>query len=68
MIRSTFFILLLTLQSGRPAPPELFRQKSFTAATFAEAVNHFVALGEDAAIRELQGLALTPLPEKEPSS
>ncbi len=58
MVRSAIFILLMTFQSGRAEPPELFRQKSFTAATFAEAVNHFVALGEDVAIRELRSLAI----------
>lgn len=38
--------------------PRLFREKEFTAASFAEAVNHYVALKEDAAVEELQGLAL----------
>src|SRR5512134_4010781 len=57
MIRSTTLILLLTLQVGCTATPELFREKTFTAATFAEAVKHFVALGEDAAVRQLRGLS-----------
>jgi hypothetical protein len=37
--------------------PELFRQKAFTAATLATAVNHFVELGENDAVRELIDLA-----------
>lgn len=58
MVRAAILMLLLTLQVGSAAAPELFRQQSFTSATFAEAVNHFVALGEDAALQELRGLAL----------
>ena len=37
--------------------PRLFHEHVFTAESFAEAVNHFVGLGEDAAVRELEELA-----------
>jgi hypothetical protein len=51
-------VLLMTLQIASAGVPRLFQQKQFTAAAFAEAVNHFVAIGEDASVRELRGLAL----------
>jgi hypothetical protein len=44
--------------------PLLFRRRSFTCATLAEAVNHFVVLGGDKATREL--LALVPHDVEEP--
>jgi hypothetical protein len=37
--------------------PRLFQEHAFTAASLADAVNHFVGLGEDAAMRELQEIA-----------
>jgi hypothetical protein len=40
----------------KPTIPVLFREKSFTCATLAEAVNHYVDLGEEAAIKELESL------------
>jgi hypothetical protein len=45
--------------SGGPTAevPALFREQAFTCATLAEAVNHYVALGEAAAARELASLA-----------
>jgi RNA polymerase sigma factor (sigma-70 family) len=36
--------------------PKLFREKSFTCVTLAEAVNHYVALGEEASVKELESL------------
>lgn len=57
MTRSTIIALLLTLQVACGAVPRLFQEKDFTATSFANAVNHFVALGEDSAVHELQGLA-----------
>ena len=57
MLRSITLILLLTFQVGYTATPELFQEETFTAATFAEAVNHFVSLGEEAAVNELRGLS-----------
>ena len=46
-------IVLLALQVAGGETPRLFKQKKFTAAIFAEAVNHFVALGEEASVKEL---------------
>ncbi len=36
--------------------PKLFLARPFTCADLGEATNHFVALGEEAAIKELEGL------------
>jgi hypothetical protein len=38
--------------------PELFREPSFNAATLAIAVNHFVAIGEEATVKELATLSV----------
>ncbi len=57
MTRWTIIALLLTLHVACGAVPRLFQESEFTAASFAEAVNHFVALGEDAAVQELRRLA-----------
>jgi hypothetical protein len=57
MIRSITIALLLTVQMACAAVPRLFQERDFTALSFADAVNHFVSLGEHGAIRELQGLA-----------
>lgn len=50
-------VVLWTLQAACGAVPRLFQEKEFTSGSFAEAVNHFIAMGEDAAIKELQVLA-----------
>jgi len=55
------FILLFLILSASPCcaeTPKLFREKPFTCAVLAEAVNHYVALGENAAIKELEDLTL----------
>jgi hypothetical protein len=49
-------LLLLTLEQDNAAVPDFFREKQFTAASFAEAVNHFVGLGESNALSELRNL------------
>lgn len=54
--RITIFLLLM-LGVACGAVPQLFQEKEFTGASFAEAVNYFISLGEDAAVVELQGLA-----------
>jgi len=43
---------------SRNSVPRLFQEKAFTAASLAEAVNHFVDLGEEQAVRKLSALAL----------
>jgi len=57
MTRSIIIALLLALQVACGAVPRLFQERDFTAASFADAVNHFITLGEDAAVQELRGLA-----------
>lgn len=37
--------------------PDLFMENAFTSATLAQAVNHYVTLGETKAVRELESLA-----------
>jgi hypothetical protein len=49
--------LLICTSATRAEVPQLFRERSFNAAILAEAVNHFIALGEEAAVRELADLA-----------
>ena len=44
------------------AAPSLFREKDFDCNTLADAVNHYVALGEAAAVRELNSFA-QPTPD-----
>jgi hypothetical protein len=58
MKRFTLFVWLITLQLCCAATPQLFRQRAFTAASFAEAVNHFIEVGEDTAVEELRGLVI----------
>jgi hypothetical protein len=60
MLHAAIFavILFLTNVSICTADvPALFRQQAFNAATLAMAVNHFVAIGEDATVKELDTLA-----------
>lgn len=55
----TFLSVLILLLVGMPSctqVPRLFRENQFTAADLAEAVNHYVALGESAAVKELTAL------------
>jgi hypothetical protein len=46
-----------TFVAARPCQgevPKLFREKPFTCVTLAEAVNHYVALGEEASVKDLE--------------
>lgn len=58
-MKITLFSILLcvSFRFSRGEVPELFRDRSLNAAILAQAVNHFVALGETAATRELTALA-----------
>jgi hypothetical protein len=47
----------MSLAHSHAEVPTLFRERSFNAANLAEAVNHFVALGEKSALCELIDLA-----------
>jgi len=51
-----FLFVLLNAVSGAEVPG-LFSEKAFTAKDLAEAVNHFIALGEEGAVKELSALA-----------
>ncbi|MBC7815461.1 MAG: hypothetical protein IAG10_01020 [Planctomycetaceae bacterium] len=59
MMKSTLLILLISMTPtiAFAEIPLLFRQRTFTATTLAEAVNHYVSLGEEAAVRELTDIA-----------
>jgi hypothetical protein len=58
MARYSLLVVVLFTSPCRAEPPELLREKPFTCATLAAAVNHYVGLGEAAALKELDGLAL----------
>jgi hypothetical protein len=58
MTRLLIVALLLTLQVASGAVPRLFQEKGFTAASFADAVNYFVSLGEEQGVHELKDLAM----------
>lgn len=59
-VRTCWIVVIWLLVSGvsHAASPELFRRQAFNAAIIANAVNHYVALGEQAAKAELSALAL----------
>jgi hypothetical protein len=55
----TRFALLFVVAAASPCQaeaPKLFREEPFTCVTLAEAVNHYVALGEEKAAKELESL------------
>jgi hypothetical protein len=58
MTRLLIFILLAALQKCYCDVPRFFREEAFTCASFAEAVNHLVGLGEKGAVKELSDLAV----------
>jgi hypothetical protein len=58
MTRCFILLFVMTLGIGRAEVPKLFREQAFTCATLADAVNHYVGIGEDASLKELQALAL----------
>lgn len=51
-------VILLTADPCRAELPALFREKAFTCASLAEAVNHYVALGEKEGLKELKSASL----------
>jgi hypothetical protein len=56
-MRWTAFVMLLGRQTCCGQSPRFFQENAFTSASFAEAVNHFVRIGEAAAVKELNELA-----------
>jgi hypothetical protein len=57
MKKLLFYLTLMTLGICRAEVPKLFTEKPFNSVTLAEAVNHYVAMGEPASVVELQQLA-----------
>jgi hypothetical protein len=51
------FINLLTLKPCYAETSRFFSEKAFSCASLAEAVNHYVNIGEDATVRELYQIA-----------
>lgn len=49
--------MVMTLAIGHAEVPKLLTERAFTSATLAEAVNHYVGIGEPAAMKELQNCA-----------
>jgi hypothetical protein len=58
MIRLFILLFVMTMGTVRADVPKLFRERAFTCVTLADAVNHFVGIGEDAAVKELDELAM----------
>jgi hypothetical protein len=52
----SFIIILLAIQCTFSFTPSVFRDKEFTCASLAEAVNYYINIGEDSAIFELKRL------------
>jgi hypothetical protein len=55
--RILIYLMLMTLGICQAEVPKLFSEKPFNSVTLAEAVNHYVTIGETATIVELQQLA-----------
>jgi hypothetical protein len=51
------FLTSMVLGLAHAEVPKLFTQKSFTSANLAEAVNRYVAIGEEASLKEFQLLS-----------
>jgi hypothetical protein len=64
MTRLFILLIVMMLGDGRAEIPKLFREKAFNCATLADAVNHFVGIGEDAAVKELEDLTEVEASEK----
>jgi hypothetical protein len=55
MMRLLFIsLVLMGMGVGRAEVPKLFTERAFTSASLAEAVNHYIAIGEDASLKEMQ--------------
>src|ERR1700679_1034143 len=57
MKRIFAYLMLMTLGISHAEVPKLLTERAFTSATLAEAVNHYVAIGEPATLKELQNCA-----------
>jgi len=56
MVRLFTLLVFMTLGLCHAEVPKLFTEQNFTSVTLVDAVNHFVAIGEDASVKELQGI------------
>jgi hypothetical protein len=56
----SIILLVMSPAHSRAEIPRLFRETSFNSATLAAAVNHFVAIGEEATVKELVALSAKP--------
>jgi hypothetical protein len=56
MTRLFILLFVMTLGLARADVPRLFREKAFNYVMLANAVNHFVGIGEDEAVKELEQL------------
>src|SRR5271154_3271760 len=59
MLRRLFIFLFLMMTVGlcRAEIPKLFCQPEFSSVTLVDAANHFIAIGETATAKELEGIA-----------
>ena len=57
MKRLIAYLVLMGVGVCQADVPKLFTEKNFNSTTLAEAVNHFVAIGQTATVKELQELA-----------
>lgn len=64
MRRIVLLLMAIAPVSARAETPKLFLEKAFSCATLAEACNHFIDLGEAAAIKELKSLTMDDVPER----
>jgi hypothetical protein len=55
--RLLILLFAMTLGLGHADVPKLFSEQSFTSITLATAVNHYVLLGKDEAVKELEDLS-----------
>ena len=56
MRRIILLLVILGASPCRAETPKLFREEPFTCATLAEAANYYIALGEEATVKELVAL------------
>lgn len=65
MTRLFILLFVMTLGTVRAEIPKLFRERAFNCVALADAVNHFVGIGEDAAVKELEQLSEAEAAEAE---
>jgi len=58
MLRLLAFLILFGAQFCRADVPVLFREEHFSSTTLAEAVNHYIAIGQTATLKEMDQIIL----------